>query len=120
MSAAGESTWSVRIAATADADFEAIIAWTLEQFGDIQARAYVETIALAMAALAEGPALPGTKARPEIAKQLFTLHVARNRRRGRHFILFRADSNAHRIEVLRILHDSMDLERHVPDEGAES
>jgi toxin ParE1/3/4 len=49
---------------------------------------------------------------------LFTLHVARKRRRGRHFILFRADTNPNRglIDVLRILHDAMDLERHVPDE----
>jgi toxin ParE1/3/4 len=115
-----EITWSVRLTATAEADFEAIIAWTREQFGDIQARAYAGTLAMAMGALTEGLALPGVKARSEIGKQLFTLRIARKGRKGRHFILFRADTgpNRRRIDVLRILHDSMDLERHVPDEDA--
>lgn len=116
----GEITWSVRLAAAVEADFEAIIAWTVTQFGDIQARAYAETLTLAIGALIDGPGLPGVKARPEIGKQLFTLHVARKGRRGRHFILFRANADPSRpmIDVLRILHDSMDLERHVADEDA--
>ena len=115
----GEVTWSVRLAATAEADFESIIAWTREQFGDIQARAYAETVSLAIGALTEGLTLPGVKARSEIGKKLFTLHVARKGRRGRHFILFRADSDPKTrvIEVLRILHDSIDLQRHVPAKG---
>lgn len=116
----GEITWSVRLTATAEADFEAIISWTREQFGDLQALSYAETLTLAMGALIEGLGLPGVKARTEIGKQLFTLHVSRKGRRGRHFILFRADPDPNRrlIDVLRILHDSMDLERHVPDEDA--
>jgi toxin ParE1/3/4 len=115
-----EITWSVRLGATAEADFEAIIAWTRGQFGDIQARAYAETLTLALGALIEGPVLPGVRARADIGKQLFTLHVARKGRKGRHFVLFRAHTDPSRrlIEVLRILHDSMDLERHVPDEDA--
>lgn len=116
----GEITWSVRLAATAEADFDAIIAWTRDQFGDIQARAYAETLTLAVGALIEGPLLPGVRTRSDIGKQLFTLHVARNGRKGRHFVLFRADTDPNRrlIDVLRILHDSMDLARHVPDEEA--
>ena len=116
----GEITWSVRLTATAEADFEAIIAWTREQFGETQARAYAETLTLAIGALNEGLVSPSVKARSEIGKQLVTLHVARKGRRGRHFILFRADTDPDRrlIEVLRILHDAMDLERHVPDEDA--
>ena len=43
------------------------------------------------------------------------LHVARRGRQGRHFVLYRADSQAETpvIDVLRLLHDSMDLPRHV-------
>lgn len=45
-----------------------------------------------------------------------TLHVAQNGRKGRHFIMFRVataqDSTV--IDVLRFLHDSMNLERHLP------
>jgi toxin ParE1/3/4 len=116
----GEITWSVRLAATAESDFEAIIGWTREQFGDVQARAYAETLTLAMGALIEGPELPGVRARSDIGKQLFALHVARKGRKGRHFVLFRADTHPNRrlIDVLRILHDSMDIQRHVPDEEA--
>lgn len=43
-----------------------------------------------------------------------SLHVARRNRRGRHFILFRA-TEAGQIQVVRILHDAMDLARHIPD-----
>lgn len=113
----GEGAWTVRIAASAEADFEAIVAWTLEQFGDVQARVYAETVSTAIQALATGPVQPGIKARPEIGKDLFTVHVARNGRRGRHFVLFRtySDPNHRHIDVLRILHDSMDLVRHVPE-----
>lgn len=105
----------MRITASAEAD--SIVAWTLEQFGDVQARVYSETVSTAIQALTTGPVQPGIKARPEIGRDLFTLHVARNGRRGRHFVLFRAysDPNHRQIDVLRILHDSMDLARHVPE-----
>jgi toxin ParE1/3/4 len=114
---AGEGAWILRIAGAAEADFEAIIAWTLEQFGDAQAAIYAETLSSAVQLLIAGPTQPGIKARPEIGRGLFTLHVARNGRRGRHFVLFRVDTDpVHRqIDVLRILHDSMDLTRHVPE-----
>ena len=117
---AGEASWPVRLTAAAEADFAGIIAWTVEQFGDVQARVYAETLSLAVEALIAGPELPSVKARPEIGKQLSTLHVARRGRRGRHFILFRTDPDPkrRRIDVLRILHDSMDLERHVPEDDA--
>jgi plasmid stabilization system protein ParE len=39
--------------------------------------------------------------------------VARQGWRGRHFIMFRADDACHCIDVLRVLHDSMDLTRHI-------
>ena len=113
-----EGAWTVRVAAAAEGDFEAIIGWTLEQFGDVQARIYSETLSSAVQALAAGPAQPGIKARPEIGRGLFTMHVTRNGRKGRHFVLFRADADAdavsRQIDVLRILHDSMDLARHRP------
>jgi len=109
--------WIVRLAGTADSDFESILLWTLEQFGDVQAETYSETLSAAVQALIAGPEQPGIKARPEIGRDLFTLHVARNGGRGRHFVLFRVDARPgnRQIDVLRILHDSMDLARHVPE-----
>ena len=51
-----------------------------------------------------------------LAKGLFALHVARHGRKGRHFVMLRIgqDQRGEVIEVLRLLHDAMDLPRHVP------
>ena len=69
-------------------------------------------------ALADGgPTTIGAKARNEIAKGLFTLHVARPIRKARHSLLFRVGQDAARreaIEILRVLHDAMELPRHLP------
>lgn len=115
---AGAGAWTVRLAGAAEADFEAILLWTLEQFGDAQPRVHSDILSAAVQALIGGPEQPGITARPEIGKDLFTLHVARSGRRGRHFVLFRAEADSvnRQIEVLRILHDSMDLARHVPED----
>ena len=108
--------WAVRIAAAAEVDFQGIVRWTLEHFGEAQARLYAETLSAALEALNGGPTVVGVKARNDIAKGLFTLHVARRGRKGRHFVLFRIGrvQGGEVIEVLRLLHDAMDLPRHLP------
>jgi toxin ParE1/3/4 len=105
----------VRLSAAAEADFEHIVRWTSEQFGNAQATIYAETLSMAIAALTEGPAIVGAKARDDILHGLRSLHVARDGRKGRHFILFRhaPRSSLDTLEILRVLHDSMDLARHV-------
>lgn len=109
-----ERPWSIRVTAVAQADFRNIIDWTFEQFGDRQALIYADTLSTALTALTAGPAATGVKERADIAKGLFTLHVARGGRKGRHFVLFRmSTSQHHSIEVLRVLHDAMDLSSHV-------
>jgi toxin ParE1/3/4 len=113
------SQWTVRLTAAAEKDFQDIVEWTVEQFGDEQALVYAETIALALEALGEGPAPIDAKRRDEIQRGLYSLHVARQGRKGRHFVMFRIAPRARGvIEVLRLLHDSMDLPRHfqIPDE----
>ncbi len=107
--------WTVRLSAAAEADFRNIIDWTVDQFGDRQARVYADTVAAALEALNDRPTTVGVKERSEIAKGSFTLHVARGNRRGRHFVLFRVANKGRTrtIEVLRLLHDAMDLDRHL-------
>ena len=46
-------------------------------------------------------------------KGLYTFHVARHGRRGRHFLLYTV-APGRIVEILRILHDNMDLQRHLP------
>ena len=112
----GARRWRVRLAATAENDIRNILQWTHERFGDAQAQLYGETLTRAIQALTEGPYVKGSRRRDEIGEGLFTLHVARGRRKGRHLVMYRVgDKGTSRtIEVLRLLHDSMDLVRHVP------
>ena len=105
--------WRVRLTLQAESDFLEISRWTADNFGALQTASYAETVTLAIEALHGGPEVVGTKARDEIAKGVRTLHVARQGRKGRHFLVFRA-AEGQIIEVLRLLHDSMDLARHVP------
>jgi toxin ParE1/3/4 len=104
--------WEVRLASKAEQDFFEIVQWSAVNFGQQQAVAYAETLSLAISALAEGPEVLGAKRRDEIGNGILTLHVARQGRKGRHFVVFRV-GGASTIDVLRLLHDSMDLVRHV-------
>ena len=110
------NSWTVRLSAAAEADYRQILRWTVDKFGSSQARSYAETLSSAINALCAGPAIIGVKERPEIGDNIRTLHVARNGRKGRHFVMFRIGSfqAGGVIDVLRLLHDSMDLEQHLP------
>ena len=115
--AADAHPWTVRLTKTAESDFQGIIVWTLREFGHVQARIYADTLSAALVALTAGPTTVGAKERSEIGKGIFTLHVARGGRKGRHFVLFRVAAGKHPryVEVLRLLHDAMDLTRHIPE-----
>ena len=108
--------WTIRLAIRAEQDFFEIVRWTADSFGPQQAAVYAETLSLAIGDLAKGPDILGAKRRDEIGHGILTLHVARQGRKGRHFVVFRI-SNATTIDVLRLLHDSMDLARHLPPSG---
>lgn len=108
--------WIVRTGAAANTDFKSIVRWTADKFGPIQARAYAQIIDAALQDLRAGPDTIGCKALAGFSPGIYTLHVARKGRTGRHFVVFRAHcfEGANVIDVLRLLHDSMDLVRHLP------
>ncbi len=111
----GRGRWRVRLAAAAEDDFRNILRWTSEQFGEAQARVYAQTLTRAIEALAAGPQVAGSRKRDGIAEGLMTLHAARGGRKARHLVLYRVGDPADppTIDVLRLLHDSMDMPRHV-------
>jgi toxin ParE1/3/4 len=111
-----QSRWRIRLGAAAEKDFGRILRYTKDTFGPLQTDIYKATLLEALAALGEGPDVLGSAARDEILPNLRTLHVARQGRRGRHFIMYRV-SQPHVIEVIRILHDAMELARHVPPDA---
>jgi toxin ParE1/3/4 len=108
-----ERRWRVRLGAAAELDFANILKWTTENFGARQSRVYRDTLVRAIGELADGPDVAGSKARDEIMPGLRTLHVARQGRRGSHFLMYRVAPKS-TIEIVRILHDRMDLQRHIP------
>ena len=113
---AGRRHWPVRITATAEYDFDEILRWTAEHFGEQQARTYAGTLSAALEELSTGLELVGVRVRGDIARGIFALHVARHGRKGRHFAMFRIgqDQRGEVIEVLRLLHDAMDVPSHIP------
>jgi toxin ParE1/3/4 len=110
--------WEVRLSLAAEADLESIFLWTVDRFGEGQARAYEGILKKALSSLRQGPSIPGSRPRPDIAPGLFSLHAARISRRARHFIFFQTDSHG-RIEIVRVLHDGMDIRKHLPPDETE-
>ncbi|MEW5886414.1 MAG: type II toxin-antitoxin system RelE/ParE family toxin [Pseudomonadota bacterium] len=107
------SGWTVRLADRADQDIEEALAWTLEHFGPLQLEIYADIINAALEALNAGPHLPDVRKCPELGDGIATLHVARHGGKGRHLLVFFVDEAACEVEILRVLHDSMDLARHL-------
>ncbi len=106
--------WAVRLAEKAEHDLLDALVWTNDQFGALQADDYLETLTLALEALTDGPNIVGSKVRDDIGLGIRTLHVARLGRKGRYLVVFRmAEGQA--IDVIRLLHDSMNLAKQLPD-----
>lgn len=111
----GDRGWRVRLAAAAEEDFRDIVRWTAARFGEAQARLYADTLTRAIDALKDGSHVTGARLRNDIAEGLMAIHVARRGRKGRHLVFFRVASPTEppTIDVLRLLHDSMDPVRHL-------
>ncbi|QQS14500.1 MAG: type II toxin-antitoxin system RelE/ParE family toxin [Rhodospirillales bacterium] len=113
--------WEVRLSRAAEADLQNVYGWTADRFGDAQTAIYSRIVSGALAALADGPRTPGARRRDDVGAGLFTMHASGRGRRARHLFLFRLGRHDgdRIVEVPRVLHDSMDLPRHVPpmDEG---
>ncbi len=108
-----KGAWTVRLVAVSEQDYLEVIKRSAQDFGTLQAEIYAETLGMAVNAVREhGPETVGVKQREEIGPGLFTLHAARQKRKARHFLVFRV-LDIRTIEILRILHDRMDLARHI-------
>lgn len=113
----------VLIAPRARNDIANILAWTQEKFGSQTRKRYAGLIEAAIAEIAANPECAGSATRPEIADNCRTFHLFHARkkagrpgariRRPRHFLLFRVTDDV--VELGRVLHDSMDLDQHLPE-----
>ena len=101
-------------------DIADTLTWSEHQFGSAAADRYAALLRQALRDLLENPVRPGAKMRPDLAPDAYVYHLmfSRDRVSGegvkspRHFVLYRYRND--RIEFARLLHDSRDLERHLP------
>jgi toxin ParE1/3/4 len=110
------------LAPAAERDIQQIVVWSHQQFGEHARLRYEALLARAIQDVFDAPERPGSASRPEIADGARTYHLGHSRdrvtvgriRRARHFLLYRTHSDG-QVEIGRVLHDSMDLRRHLPD-----
>ncbi|NWG73611.1 MAG: type II toxin-antitoxin system RelE/ParE family toxin [Rubrivivax sp.] len=113
-----------RLSEAAQGDAVDILAWTQEQFGEHARLRYESLIVAALRDVASQPDRPGSLARPELGAGVRSWHLRLSRnhmkggvgivRRPRHFLVYRFEPG--RVVVGRVLHDAMELARHVdPD-----
>ena len=113
---------SLRLSQAAEDDIIDILAWSQAQFGEAARRRYQRLIATALRDIASDPAGPGSVARPELGGGVRSRHLRSSREaargldggvaRPRHFVIYR--EVAGQIVVGRVLHDAMELARHLP------
>ena len=111
----------------AEQDILSILAWTHQQFGEQTRVRYEALLVQAILDVADNPGRSGVAQRDEICAKAFTYHLWHSRlnveksagriRKPRHLLLFRVAEEG--VEIGRVLHDSMDLERHLPLEYLE-
>ena len=113
------------ITPAAEREIESILLWTYEQFGAKARQRYEALLIRAIEDVAKDPARTGSCLRPEIAADLRTYHLWQSRSRvktavarvkhPRHFLLYRVRVDGV-VEIGRVLHDSMDIERQLSEE----
>ena len=113
-----------RLSDAAQADVIDILAWTHEQFGETARLGYESLIVPALRDVATQPDRPGSIERPELGAGVRSWHLRLSRdhvgaaarvvRRPRHFLIYRFEPAL--LVVGRVLHDAMELARHLdPD-----
>jgi len=112
------------LAPRARADIREALFWSNERFGGRAAIRYRELIRQALHDIADDPERPGSRPRSDLGRGVRTYHLFFSRgrvRRGagtvkapRHLVVHRRRGERV-IDVVRVLHDARDLERHLPD-----
>jgi len=113
-----------RLSAAAQGDLVSILGWSHEQYGEAARLRYESLIVAALRDVASQPDRPRSLARPELGAGVRSWHLRLSRhyvgpgmevvRRPRHFLVYRSEPAL--VVVGRVLHDAMELARHLdPD-----
>jgi toxin ParE1/3/4 len=114
----------VIIAPKARSDIARILDWTEENFGPQTLKRYANLIATAIEQIADNPERTGSSLRPELSEHCRTYHLHFSHKSAgragdrisqpRHFLLYRV-TESNKVEIGRVLHDSMDLWSNLPE-----
>lgn len=114
-----------RLSSAAQADIIGILARTHEHFGAQARLRYERLIAVALRDIAADPERTGSIDRPEFGENVRSYHLRHSRDRARdesgvvrhprHLLLYRL-VHPGMIGVGRLLHDAMEIERHLPED----
>jgi len=117
-----------RLSAAAEQDIIIVLAYTAREFGELARARYEALLAVALRDIADDPGRAGSIPRPELGDGIRSYHLRNSRRRvrgglglvrrPRHLILYRP-INPSLVGIGRVLHDGMDLERHLPENFGE-
>ncbi len=116
----------VRLSEAAQGDIVDALTWTHERFGELARLRYESLIVAALRDVASAPERPGSLARPELGARVRSWHLRLSRahvepsvnvvRRPRHFLVYRFEPGL--VEVGRVLHDAMELARHMDQDSS--
>ena len=114
-----------RISNAARTDIVDILKLSQTQFGDHARRRYQALILAALQAIADTPYRIGSHDRDELAPGLRSYHLIFSRQQARHphgmvksprHIMFYRVASDDVIEVVRLLHDAMEVQLHLPND----
>lgn len=115
-------TYTIRLTAAAYGDIVDILERSEREFGVDARRRYQHLVSVALKDVGDEPERSGSAARPELGSDVRSWHLRMSRERARtvdggvrqprHFILYTIIDDA-TVGVLRVLHDAMELHRHL-------
>jgi toxin ParE1/3/4 len=106
-------------------DLREILTWSQAKFGREAALGYQDLIIQALRDIAADMEHPGSQDRSDLQEGIRSYHLSLSRERARtapgivqhprHFVIYRRREGQSAIDILRILHDGRDLQRHPPE-----
>lgn len=108
-----------RLTHAAQSDLAEILAWSHEQFGEEARTRYEALIVTAIRDAASHGQTGVHTSRPELGTGVYSWHLSRSRtrtpggkvNRPRHLLIYRRDGNT--LVIGRVLHEAMELQRHI-------